>query len=92
MIALFAMKVAVYWYIKAVVKHVIVHLKNKYINNWETQVNNAPKCSILYKHIKVVFEREYYLTNLPYNLRIAMARIRTCNHRLSIEVGRYASS
>ena len=58
----------------------------------ETQVNNAPKCSILYKHIKVDFECEYYLTNLPYNLRLAMSRIRTCNHRLPIEVGRYTSS
>ena len=79
-------------YIKAAVKHVIFHLKNEFISSWETQVNNAPKCSILYKHIKVVFGCEYYLTNLPYNLRLAMSRIRTCNHRLPIEVGRYAPS
>ena len=79
-------------YIKAAVKHMLFHLKDEYISNWETQVNNAPKCSILYKHIKVDFECEYYLTNLPYNLRLAMSRIRTCNHRLPIEVGRYTSS
>ena len=79
-------------YVKAAVKHLLIHLKNEYINNWETQVNNSPKCSTLYKHIKLNFASEYYLTNLPYNLRIAMSRIRTCNHRLPIEVGRYASS
>ena len=79
-------------YVKAAVKHMQIHLKNEYISNWETQVNNAPKCSILYKYIKVTFSCEYYLTKLPYNIRIAMSRIRTCNHRLPIEVGRYASS
>ena len=67
-------------YIRAVVKHMIFHLKNEYISNWETQINNAPKCSILYKHIKVVFGCEYYLTSLPCNLRLVMSRIRTCNH------------
>ena len=66
-------------YVKAAVKHMLIHLKNEYINNWETQVNNAPKCSTLYKHIKLNFASEYYLTNLPYNLRITMSRIRTCN-------------
>ena len=40
-------------YVKAAVKHMQIHLKNEYITNWETQVNNAPKCSILYKYIKV---------------------------------------
>ena len=79
-------------YVKAAVKHMLIHLKNEYISNWDTQVNNSPKCSILYKRIKVDFECEYYLINLPYNLRLAMSRIRTCNHRLPIEVGRYTSS
>ena len=79
-------------YIKAAVKHMQIHIKNEYINTWGNQVNNAPKCSILYKHIKVSFEGEYYLTNLPYNLRLAMSSIRTCNHKLPIEVGRYAGN
>ena len=52
-------------------------------------VNITPKCSVLYKHIKFVFEREFYLTYLPYELRIAMSKIRTCNHKLPIEAGRY---
>ena len=53
------------------------------------EVNTAAKCSVLYKHIKFVFEREYYLSHLPYDLRLAMSRIRTCNHKLPIEARRY---
>ena len=56
------------------------------------KVNSTPKCSVLYKHIKLVFEKEYYLTHLPCDLRLAMSRIRTCNHRLPIEAGRYGAN
>ena len=56
------------------------------------KVNSTPKCSVLYKYIKTVFEREYYLPHLPYDLRLAMSRIRTCNHRLPIEAGRYGAN
>ena len=76
--------------VKAAVKHVQLVLKSEYVLNWERQVNSQPKCDNFYKHVKSIFEREYYLTSLPYNLRIAMSRIRTCNHKLPIEVGRYA--
>ena len=64
--------------------------KIEYIRNWTDNVNTAPKCSVLYKHVKVIFEREYYITSLPYNLRLALSRIRTCNHRLPIEDGRHS--
>lgn len=79
-------------HVKAAVKHMQIHIKNEYIDNWEAQVNNPPKCSILYKHIKLAFAGEYYLTKPPFYLRIAMSRIRTGNHKLPIEVGRYAGS
>ena len=62
------------------------------VDNWVAQVNDSPKCSVLYKHIKLTFTREYYLTKLPYNLRLAMSKIRTCSHSLPIEAGRYAGS
>ena len=75
--------------VKSVVKQMHINLRNEYICKWEDQVNNAPKCSVLYKHIKPIFEREFYISNLPYNLRLALSRIRTCNHKLPIEVGRY---
>ena len=78
--------------VKSVVKQMHIKLKNEYICKWTDKVNDAPKCSVLYKHVKVIFEREYYLTKLPYNLRLAMSRIRTCNHKLPIEVGRYGQS
>ena len=74
---------------KAVVKQVHTALKQDYLNRWETKLINSPKCSTLYKHIKTVFEMEHYLTKLPYNLRIALSRLRTSNHRLPIESGRY---
>ena len=71
-------------YVKAAVKHMQIHIKNEYIDNWETQVNNSPKCSVLYKHIKLTFAREYYLTKLPYNLCLAISKITICSHRLPI--------
>ena len=76
--------------VKTTVKQMHINLKDVYISNWRANVNNAPKCSVLYKHVKTIFEREYYITSLPYNLRLALSRIRTCNHRLPIEDGRHS--
>ena len=79
-------------YVKAAVKHMLTTLKIESRMEWLDLVHdeiNSAKCDVLYKHIKVSFECEYYLTKLPYNLRIAMSRIRTSNHRLPIETGRY---
>ena len=78
--------------IKEAVKQMHKNLKNEYISKWIDMVNSTAKCSVLYKHIKFVFEREYYLSHLPYDLRLAMSRIRTCNHKLPIEAGRYGVS
>ena len=78
--------------IKEAVKQMHINLKNEYITKWMDMVNSTAKCSVLYKHIKFVFEREYYLSHLPYQLRLAMSRIRTCNHKLPIEAGRYGVS
>ena len=51
--------------VKTTVKQMHINLKNVYISNWRVNVNNAPKCSVLYKHVKIIFEREYYITSLP---------------------------
>ena len=75
--------------IKAVVKIMHESLKSEYITKWKAEVEESRKCGTLYKHIKTIFEFEYYLNNLPHNLRLAMAKIRTSNHRLPIETGRY---
>ena len=53
------------------------------------QVNNSAKCSSLYKHVKCSFGEEHYLTSLPDKLRLSVYRLRTSNHKLSIETGRY---
>ncbi len=53
------------------------------------QVNNSAKCSSLYKHVKCSFGEEHYLTSLPDKLRLSVCRLRTSNHKLSIETGRY---
>ena len=78
--------------IKAVVKTMHMSLKCEYITKWKSAVEESRKCGTLYKHIKTIFEFEYYLNNLPHNLRIAIARIRTSNHRLPIETGRYGQN
>ena len=56
------------------------------------EINSSAKCSVLYKHIKPVFEREYYLSHIPHKLQLALSRVRTCNHKLPIEAGRYGLS
>ena len=48
-------------YVKVAAKHMLIYLKCEFVNDWESLVNNAPKCSVLYKHIKSKFECEYYL-------------------------------
>ena len=59
------------------------------MSKWEHRILTSPKCSSIYKHVKSVFEVEHYLTKLPFNLRLALSRIRTSNHKLPIETGRY---
>ena len=75
--------------VKATVKQIHSAMHLEYVSKWEEQVVTSAKCSSLYKHVKSVFEREHYLTKLPFNLRLALSRIRTSNHKLPIEVGRY---
>ena len=75
--------------VKEVVKRMHINLKKLYISSWMDTVNSTPKCSVLYKHIKFVFEIEFYISYLPNDLRLAMSKIRTCNHKLPIEAGRY---
>ena len=78
--------------VKEVVKKMHVSLKNSYISKWMESVNTTPKCSVLYKHIKFIFESEFYLSHLPPNLRLALSRIRTCNHKLPIEAHRFGAN
>ena len=49
-------------------------------------VNITPKCSVLYKHIMFVFESEFYLSDLPNDLRLAMLKseLVTINYQLRL--------
>jgi hypothetical protein len=53
-----------------------------------TRMEYSPKC-INYRIFKTNFGLEYYLLNLPKNLRFFKTKLRICNHRLPIETGRW---
>ena len=67
------------------------NLKREYIDNWLVRINDSTKSSVLYRQIKPVFEWEYYLSHMPYKLRLALSRISLCNHKLPIDAGRYGA-
>ena len=64
-------------------------IKDRYVQSWTESVQTSPSCQSLYKHIKIIFEPELYLTKLPESLRICISKLRTLNHRLPIQRGRY---
>ena len=66
--------------VKEVIKRMHINLKKEYINSWVDDINSSAKCNSLYRHTKPSFERDYYISHLPYNLCLALSRIRTCNH------------
>ena len=72
-------------WLKSCIKEV---LQNQFVQEWNCIINDSPKC-INYRILKTNFELEYYLLNLPKDLRIFLTRLRTCNHRLPIETGRW---
>ena len=55
---------------------------------WKVSVEQCRKC-ILYKYIKTTFKFEQYLTKIPWSLCKYLVKFRTCNHKLTIETGRY---
>ena len=77
--------------VKAVTKQIHKSLKLEFEKKWVEQINEPnSKSSVFYRHIKTVFESEHYLTKMPHNLRVSLSKIRTCNHKLPIETGRYS--
>ena len=71
------------------VKMIGKDIKDSYVQSWNESVQNSPSCQSLYKHIKFLFEPEFYLSKLPDSLRIYISKFRTTNHRLPIQRGRY---
>ena len=65
-------------------------LRDLYIQDWFSAINDSTSGS-LYRYIKTKFEVEKYLNVLPFKLRKLMTSIRTRNHKLPIETGRWVS-
>ena len=63
---------------------------DSFIEKWEREVFNSPKC-LNYRMYKSKFGFEKYLTILPYDLMYILCKFRCCSHRLPIESGRFFS-
>lgn len=56
--------------------------------NGEALLIVHPRC-INYRIFKINFGLENYLLNLPKDLKVTLTKLRTCNHHLPIEKGRW---
>ena len=65
-----------------------VRLKDIFIQSWMQQCIDCSK-SCNYHLYKTTFGIEKYLDNLPSCYRFALTKLRTANHKLPIEKGRY---
>jgi len=63
-------------------------LRDLYLLEWRQLVNNSSKC-YLYRVFKNDIILERYLLILNWNLRKHLCKLRTVNHKLPIETGRY---
>ena len=63
-------------------------LKLKYQEDWYNDCQMSNKC-YLYKNFKTELVIEKYLTQLSGSQRYNLTKLRMCNHKLPIEVGRY---
>ena len=61
------------------------------MQNWLADLMLSEKY-YMYKHFKINFAAEKYLTCLPSNMRILMTKFRICNARLPIEQGHYCNA
>ncbi len=66
-------------------------LQDQYFQNWNGQLNISSKGKN-YRLFKHDLKLEPYLTELPENMRLAMFRFRTDNHRMPVETGRWSGS
>ena len=63
-------------------------LKDIFITHWLSQIENSSS-GINYRIFKTYFGFEQYLVSLPIKQQIFFMQIRTRNHRLPIETGRW---
>lgn len=72
------------WLIKATKQK----LTDLYINEWENDCQNNTSCNV-YRIFKTKFGYEDYLSKVPSKYRKFLIKIRTRNHKLPIETGRW---
>ena len=66
-------------------------LKDQFVQEWRADIAAHSSCD-LYDLVKVKFEQEKYLVNLPFSNMQALLRLRTNNNRLAIVIGRYRNN
>ena len=69
-------------------KKIMSSLKDMFIQSWRQQCTNCSKSCHYYLY-KPNFGLESYLVSLPWCYRVAFTKLRTSNHKLPIEKGRY---
>ena len=73
---------------EALKKEIKLRLQDQFKQMWHADISNSSKC-VLYKFYKTNFEFENYMLNLK-NLHCKLLiKFRLCNHKFSIEKGRY---
>ena len=63
-------------------------LYDAFLQNWQSDINTNILCSN-YRIMKVNFGQEFYLKEMPKDLRIILTKFRTGNHNLPISDQRY---
>ena len=73
---------------KWLIKSTKQKLTDLYINDWKNECENNTSCST-YRIFKTCFGFENYLRVVPAKLRKFLIKIRTRNHKLPVEIGRW---
>ena len=64
--------------------------QEQFIQQNKTIMSNNSKC-FLYKKMKADHKFEEYLVKIPKIFSVPILKLRSCNHKLSIEKGRYSN-
>ena len=63
-------------------------LQDAFLQNWESDIRSNNLCSN-YRIFKLNFGQEFYLKEMPHNIRITLTKFRTGSHNLPISDQRY---
>lgn len=65
-------------------------LKDQFLQKWHNDIFESSK-GVIYRIYKTNFQCEHYLTLLPKKLSKILVKVRTTNHHLPVEVGRWSN-